>query len=143
MKRIWIVNFISMAAVSATLSARAAVGTISGPSAHGNLQIFLVHGETQLESRRYATLSEAMEKGMVEVKETGSVQELTVENLSKGTTVFLNAGDIVKGGRQDRTVRDDLVLPPRSGQVALATFCVEHGRWSKRGEENAAAFLGE
>jgi hypothetical protein len=55
-------------------------------------------------------------------------------------TVFLNAGDIVKGGRQDRTVRDDLILPPLSGRVPLASFCVEHGRWTKRGGEDAAAF---
>jgi hypothetical protein len=46
----------------------------------------------------------------------------------------------VKGGRQDRTVRDDLILAPQSGQVPLAAFCVENGRWSKRGGEDAAAF---
>jgi hypothetical protein len=122
------------------LSARAAVGTITGPFTHHNLQIFLIHGRTQLESRSYATLSEALEKGFVIVKETGNVQELSIENVSKGMTVFVNAGDIVKGGRQDRTVRDDLILPPGSGPVPLAAFCVEHGRWTRRGDENAAAF---
>lgn len=52
-------------------------------------------------------MSEALEKGLVVVKETGNVQELSLENRSQTTTVFLNAGDIVKGGRQDRTVRDE------------------------------------
>jgi hypothetical protein len=120
--------------------AQAAVGTISGPFTHRNLQLFLVHGESQLESRHYATLSEAMAKRLVEVKETGNVQELTIENLSKDVTVFLNAGDIVKGGRQDRTVRDDLILPPHSGPVPMATFCVENGRWTRRGSESSDAF---
>jgi hypothetical protein len=119
---------------------RAAVGTVSGPFTHGNLQVFLVHGNAQLEYRQYATLTAALEKGLVVVKETGSVQELSIENVSKEITVFLNAGDIVKGGRQDRTVRDDLILPPLSGPVPLAAYCVEHGRWTRRGEENAAAF---
>jgi hypothetical protein len=120
--------------------ARAKVGTLSGPFVYANLQVFLIHGDTQLEERRYATLSEALEKKAVVIKETGNVQELTIENLSKDLTVFLNAGDIVKGGRQDRTVRDDLILTPQSGPVPLAAFCVEHGRWSGRGDENPAAF---
>ncbi len=119
---------------------RAAVGTLSGPFTHRNLEVFLVHGDTQLEQRHYATLSEALEKGFVVVKETGNVQELTIENRSKDRVVFLNSGDIVKGGRQDRTVREDLILPPQSGRVALATFCVEHGRWTRRGQEDSAAF---
>jgi len=73
------------------LTASAAVGTITGPFTHRNLQIYLVHGHTQLESHAYATLSEALEKGFVIVKETGSVQELSIENISKHTTVFVNA----------------------------------------------------
>jgi len=116
------------------------VGTISGPYPCRNLQIFLVHGETQLDERRYATLSEALEKGLVVVKKTGNVQELTIENRSKEVSVFLSAGDIVKGGRQDRTVQDDLILPPLSGPVHLRTFCVESGRWTRRGAEDAMAF---
>jgi hypothetical protein len=117
-----------------------AVGTISGPFVHRNLQIFLIHGETQLEGRHYATLSEAMAKGMVVVKETGNVSELSVENRSSEAIIFLNAGDIVKGGRQDRTIRDDIILETRSGQVPLPSFCVENGRWTKRGGEDAANF---
>jgi hypothetical protein len=117
-----------------------AVGTISGPFVHRNLQIFLIHGESQLEGRHYATLSEAIARGMVVVKETGNVSELSIENRSKEAIVFLNAGDIVKGGRQDRTIRDDLILQTHSGQVPLPSFCVENGRWTKRAGEDAANF---
>jgi len=131
---------ILLVGATTALTPRAKVGTLSGPFTYSNLQIFLIHGESQLEERHYATLSEALEGKLVVVRETGNVQELTIENLSKDVTVFLNAGDIVKGGRQDRTVRDDLILPPRSGEVPLAAFCVEHGRWTKREDENPAAF---
>jgi ARG/rhodanese/phosphatase superfamily protein len=140
MKHILTKTIIGISLAAASLNAGAAVGKISGPFGHKNLQVFLVYGESRLEELHYATLSEALTGGLVVVKETGNVQELTVENVSKDTTVFLNAGDILKGGRQDRTVRDDLILPPRSGAVPLASFCVEHGRWTKRGEENAAGF---
>jgi hypothetical protein len=66
---------------------------------------------------------------------------LNIENLSKKTIVFLNAGDIVKGGRQDRTVRDDLILLPQSGRVPLASFCVEHGRWTGAAQFNASKVI--
>ena len=141
MKLNWLYTSTLLLGVAFSASAaRGAVGTLSQPITHRNLQIFLVHGNTLFEERHYATLSEALEKGLVVVKETGNVEELSIENLSNDLTVFLNAGDIVKGGRQDRTVRDDLILPPRSGKVPLATFCVEHGRWTRRGEERPDSF---
>ena len=87
------------------------------------------------------TLQEALAKGSVKVDETGSVNELTVENLGNDE-VFVQAGDIVKGGRQDRVLSVDLLLPPHSGQVSIAAFCVEHGRWSARGDEDAGLFSG-
>ncbi|MGO9785418.1 MAG: ARPP-1 family domain-containing protein [Stellaceae bacterium] len=45
--------------------------------------------------------------------------------------MFAQAGDIVKGGQQDRALTASLLLPPRSGRTRLAVFCVEHGRLSK------------
>jgi hypothetical protein len=33
-----------------------------------------------------------------------------------------------------------LLLPPKSGRVPIASFCVEHGRWSKRAREDASKF---
>jgi hypothetical protein len=126
--------------VLAVSTAQAPKGTVGEPVAHQNLQIFLLHANPALDKLHYATLSEALEKGFVVIKETGDVQQLTIENQSDEITVFLNAGDIVKGGRQDRTIRDDLVLQPKSGPVPLAAFCVEHGRWTGRGMENPAAF---
>lgn len=65
-----------------------AVGTISGPFVHRNLQIFLIHGETQLEGRHYATLSEALAKGIVIVKETGNVSDVEHRESLAGSDHF-------------------------------------------------------
>jgi hypothetical protein len=111
---------------------------ISGPFTHQNLSVYFVHGKSAA-GPVPLTLQEALGKGVVEVIETGSVNELQIRN--KGNTeIFIQSGDIVKGGRQDRVVTVSFVLPAKSGKVPLASFCVEHGRWSGRGTEDAARF---
>jgi hypothetical protein len=113
---------------------------VSGPYEHGNLAIFLLHGKDRVAAADFLTLKEAMEQKLVVVHETGSVNELSVENLSKDRAVYIQYGDIVKGGKQDRTLQYDIVLSPSSGKVPLPSFCVEQGRWRARGGENVAAF---
>ena len=54
--------------------------------------------------------------------------------------MFLQSGDIVKGGKQDRTVQYDMILQPHSAKVSLPCFCVEHDRWQQRGAESDASF---
>jgi hypothetical protein len=56
--------------------------------------------------------------------------------------VFVQSGDIVKGGKQDRCIATDFTLEPRSGKVKIASFCVEHGRWRQRGGESQSLFSG-
>jgi hypothetical protein len=111
---------------------------VSGPIVHDNLAIYLVHGSGG-GGAVPLTLQEALAKGAVKVRETGSVNELTVENTGKDE-VYVQAGDIVKGGQQDRVLSVDLLLPPRSGEVSIAAFCVEHGRWTARGNEDVRQF---
>ena len=72
--------------------------------------------------------------------ETGTVSELAIENISDRKSVFVHAGDIVKGGKQDRVLTYDLLLRPQSGKVPIASFCVEQGRWQARGTEQASRF---
>ena len=59
------------------------------------------------------------------------VNTLMVDNRGD-LPVYIQAGDIVKGGRQDRTIGVDIVIVPHSGNVPLAAFCVEQGRWAYR-----------
>jgi len=112
---------------------------VSGPYSHKNLTIFLLHGADQRQDKTPLTLQEAMERKVVVVHETGDVNNLAVENLSD-EEVYVQSGDIVKGGRQDRVLALDLIVPPKSGMVQIASFCVEHGRWSGRGQEEAEQF---
>lgn len=140
--RIWSVAPLTAFACAAFGAAGAAFADsaerVSGPYVHENLAIYFVHGPSA-PGAVPLTLTEAMAKGRVQVFETGQVNELRIENTGE-EEVFIQAGDMVKGGRQDRVLMVSLVLPPRSGQVPIASFCVEPGRWSARGGEDAAKF---
>lgn len=59
---------------------------------------------------------------------SGSVNTLYVENTSNDT-IMIMAGEVVKGGKQDRVLAQDMVLLPHSGKKDISVFCVEHGRW--------------
>ena len=111
---------------------------LSGPFTHDNLTIFLIHGADK-SAKHLLTLDEAIDQHKVVVYETRNVNELAVENISN-EDVFIESGDIVKGGAQDRTLKDDIILPSKSGRVSLNSFCVEHGRWTRRGSEDVGTF---
>ena len=111
---------------------------VSGPHAHENLAVYFVHGASA-GGPVPLTLQEALAKGSVQVIETGRVNELQIEN-SGGEQVFVQAGDIVKGGKQDRVLTVSFLLPAKSGRMPIASFCVEQGRWSARGKEDLARF---
>lgn len=111
---------------------------ISGPFTHDNLSVFLIHGAAR-PVKPLLSLEEAIAQRKVIVYETRNVNELTIENVSN-EDVFIESGDIVKGGAQDRTLKDDIILPTKSGRVNINAFCVEHGRWSRRGNESLATF---
>lgn len=112
---------------------------LEGPFTHGNLSVFLIHGKDRITGARFITLQEALVQKKVIVRETRSVNELSIENVS-GDEVYVQSGDIVKGGAQDRMLTTDLILPPRSGKIPIGAFCVENGRWSQRGNEAVAVF---
>ncbi len=112
---------------------------ISGPYTHANLTIFLIHGSNRIEGKVPLTLQEALEQKKVVVYETKSVNELSIENVSN-EDVYVQSGDIVKGGQQDRLLAVDLIVPAKSGKIPIAAFCVEQGRWSKRGNEQVGNF---
>lgn len=112
---------------------------ISEPLTYKNLTVFFVSGESDIAYNDYLTLEEAMKNGDIKVYETGQVSELQIENLSD-KPVFIQAGDIVKGGKQDRVIQIDIIIRKKYGKVPLASFCVEHGRWSRRGGEELAEF---
>ena len=60
----------------------------------------------------------------------GQVNELSLTNNSSRPLLLL-AGEIVTGGKQDRVVGKDLIIPAHSAPVALGVFCVEPHRWTE------------
>ena len=70
----------------------------------------------------------------------GRRQRLSIENRSTKLEVFVQAGDIVKGGQQDRVLGVDLIIPAKSGRIPIDSFCVEQGRWTTRGSERRDRF---
>ena len=111
---------------------------LSGPYTHGNLTVFLVHGKDQT-TKTFLTLQEALAQKKVRVYETKDVNELAIRNLSN-QDVYVQAGDIVRGGEQDRMISIDFIVPPRSGRMPIEAFCVESGRWNRRGNEDPSSF---
>ena len=81
----------------------------------------------------YTSLDEATKNDDLEVTETGTVNELLVENNSR-KPILLLAGEVVKGGRQDRMVGTDMILLPGKTRK-ISVFCVEHGRWTDMGDK--------
>lgn len=133
------VLMVAMAAWGQDVSALSGGHTLSGPFTHENFTLFLIHGPDRLAGVHYLTLQEAMDQKAVVVHETGNVNELAVENVGS-SGVFIQSGDIVKGGRQDRTISLDFICPPKSGRMPIESFCVEHGRWQQRGAEAPGEF---
>jgi len=106
---------------------------------HENLDVFLIQRNPELTDKSYLPLADALEKKLVTIEETSTVNELVVHNHSD-QFVFIHSGDIVKGGKQDRTLAFDVILPPKTENIALQSFCVESGRWANRGDEDATQF---
>jgi len=119
---------------------------IEGPFPNQNLAIYTVFDRPR-DDRRYVTLAEGMKARTVLVRERSSsggasVNELEVENRSD-QWLFLQAGDVVIGGRQDRTIGVDVAIAPRSMPQPISAFCVEHGRWTgKAAFDGSAAVVG-
>jgi hypothetical protein len=113
---------------------------VAAPLAHENLSVYFVYGPSTVTDAKVMSLSEALESGQAIVHETENVNTLAVENCSSDYELFIQSGDIVKGGKQDRMASLDMLLPPKSGRVPLPAHCVEQSRWTGRGQEDARRF---
>ncbi len=59
----------------------------------------------------------------------GDVNRLVVINHSEQKLLLL-AGEMVVGGKQDRIVQKDRIIPPDDKPTVIDVFCVEQGRWT-------------
>ncbi len=114
--------------------------TVLGESInYKNLQIIPIIGKATTGNHKYMILSEVIKNKDVVVEETGNVNQLSISN-NTDDYIFILAGDIVKGGRQDRTIGNDIIIPPHTKDVPLESFCVESGRWQQRESEEVNEF---
>jgi ARG/rhodanese/phosphatase superfamily protein len=116
------------------------------PISHGDLTIFPVVSAKSHDTSSFLTLDEGIRSGEVVVTEVGTisgmirrrplpqsysraeVNRLVLVNNSKRPLILL-AGEVVTGGKQDRVVGKDRLVPAESDPVDLSVFCVEPGRW--------------
>lgn len=104
---------------------------LSGPYTHDNLSIYIFYRSQSSEPpRRYLTLEEGLRRGLVKVTERSQerVGSLEITN-NADLPVFLRMGQLLSGGKQDRTLSVSLVVPPHTQGLEIPAFCVEQSRW--------------
>ena len=98
---------------------------------HGGLTVFWLHAVGRAAPFAIRTLDEARASGdlVVAERDQATVSALVVDNRG-AVHVLLLAGEILHGGKQNRIVLEDVLVPPRSGPLTLPVYCVEQGRWA-------------
>lgn len=126
---------------------------VLAPISHGSLTVFPVVAASTHDTSSFLTLDEGLRSGEVIVTEAGrlpmlirgphprpyvrsgaEVNTLVLVNNSDRPLLLL-AGEIVTGGKQDRVIGKDRIVPPHSDPIDLGVFCVEPGRWVGQSDE--------
>lgn len=104
--------------------------SLGTPVQVGCIALVPVLSQMPLSREKYITLSDAIKQGLAEVIEIpGREQVSSLEVKNRSTLpLLLLAGELLLGGKQDRIVGKNTVVPPRSSKQA-PVFCVERGRW--------------
>jgi hypothetical protein len=104
---------------------------IGQPRVYGRLAVFpvVLRGGPGL-GGNWLTMDEAFRQGALTLneKDAGSVPLIWMENRSERDNILIVAGEVVAGGKQTRTIRQDVVLAPGQ-RVDVSVFCVEAHRW--------------
>src|SRR5216683_4036180 len=128
------------------------------PVTYENISVFPVVSPYNQDTSFFLTLEEGLATGEVLVREQGSeglarsrdgrpiytpqptgasVNQLVLINRSKRPLLLL-AGELVSGGKQDRVIGKDRIVPVGAAPLPLDVFCVEHGRWTGSSQFAAA-----
>jgi hypothetical protein len=121
--------------------------TVLEPIRNGSLTVFPVVASKTYATSQFLTLDEGFRSGEVVVTEYGNIRGLVRGNVTPAVQrdsaevnrlvlinnskrpLLLLAGEIVAGGKQDRVIGKDRIVPAESEPVDLSVFCVEPGRW--------------
>lgn len=102
---------------------------ISKPITYKNLTIYPLTRSFTPETE-YVTLDEAIKRNWLTIREIGSGEVNFVELRNTGSkVVFIMTGEMISGAKQDRMLKDDVLIPPKSDWLKVPVYCVEHGRW--------------
>jgi len=129
------------------------------PVTYENISVFPVVASFNQDTSSFLTLEEGLAAGEVVGAERGSeglartrdgrpvyipqpssgasVNQLVLINRSRRPLLLL-AGELVSGGKQDRVIGRDRIVPPGAPPLPLDVFCVEHGRWTGSSQFAAA-----
>jgi hypothetical protein len=132
---------------------------LAQPVSYENLTIFPVLSAQDADTSGFATLDEAIASGDVIVTEQGEylrrrrdgstvptaatsaqVNQLVLVNRGKRPLLLL-AGEVVSGGKQDRIIATDRIVPIGGEPLPLDVFCVEHGRWTGGSDQFSTASM--
>ncbi|MBL7221255.1 MAG: hypothetical protein ISS69_14155 [Phycisphaerae bacterium] len=109
---------------------------VSGPFLHKNMAVFFLYEPAASgDETDYMTLQEAFKGGLVKISERSdaTVRQLVI-TYDGDKPLFIIAGELVSGGKQDRTMQHSLVIPPETKNAPLPSFCVEQTRWRGGGK---------
>jgi len=107
---------------------------VRGPYSHKNMSVYLIHGKAKrLANENFLTLDIGLATGRVLIREhrSASVGSVLVYNGSN-RPLYLQEGERISGGRQDRIFVMPVVIAPRTGPVIVPCMCIERSRWSGR-----------
>lgn len=129
------------------------------PVTFENISVFPIVSSYSQDTSAFLTLEEGLATGEVTVREQGSetmvrgrdgrtvyipqpssgasVNQLVLINRSRRPLLLL-AGELVSGGKQDRVIGKDRIVPAGAPPLPLDVFCVEHGRWTGSAQFSAA-----
>ena len=108
---------------------------VQSPVSHKHLAIYPVLRKTTVEMGDYITLDEAQRAKVVFISELSSASVPTVLIKNTGSrAIYIMAGEIIIGGKQDRMVSFDILIPAGK-EVRVEVRCVEHGRWHGKSVE--------
>ena len=131
--------------------------SIGAPITYQDLTIFPVISSQNADTSDFETLDQALSSGDAVISEQGgymrrtrdgepvpvytggsAVNQLVLVNRGKRPLLLL-AGEVVSGGKQDRIIGKDRIVPIGSAPLPLDVFCVEHGRWTGASMQFSAA----
>jgi ARG and Rhodanese-Phosphatase-superfamily-associated Protein domain len=155
-----VVNAEPLIEVEAEPSPQAPAGwRIGQPVTYETLTVFPVLSSQDANTEAFQTLDAALASGEAVVTEQGDAFRRSrngdaqpVPYVSSGAQVnqlvllnrgnrplLLLAGEVVSGGKQDRIIAKDRIIPIGAKPLPLDVFCVEHSRWTNGDAKFSAA----